>query len=285
MAALLVMVIGSANFNNNMGFLLAFLLAGVCFVSAVRARTCLKGATLAFARAEPVFAGGAATLVFGVRANTGRLVATLRPGRVEQSAPGVDICVNAGEEQLVEAPVWARRRGVLKRRFVELTSSYPLGLFEARAVFDVDAQCLVYPAPHPGDVDLPQARVGEAEGDAPGPGVDDFKGIRPYAPGDPLQRIAWKASSRASGLLVKEFQGWRGGGVDIDMREVPGVDVEHRLSLMCKMVLEAQRRGLDFGLSTPQRAIAPASGEGHVRQCLEHLALFGAPDMAGGDLE
>ena len=108
----------------------------------------------------------------------------------------------------------------------------------------------------------------------PGPGVDDFKGLRAYQPGDPLPRIAWKASSRGHGLLTKEFEGLFGRTPVLDWDRIGGPGVEDRLSRLCHLVLTAHNRNLDYQLRIPGFTRGPDRGEEHQHRCLEALALF-----------
>lgn len=51
--------------------------------------------------------------------------------------------------------------------------------------------------------------------------------------------------------------------------------IEERLSRLCAMVLEAERRGLGYGLRLPGREIEPGRGGEHMGRCLKELALYG----------
>ncbi len=79
---------------------------------------------------------------------------------------------------------------------LRVESVYPLGILRAWAYFDGDSQCLVYPAPR-GHLPLPFAPA-TASGltQLHGVGSDEFAGLRPYTPGDPVRAIAWKTLAR-----------------------------------------------------------------------------------------
>ena len=53
-------------------------------------------------------------------------------------------------------------------------------------------------------------------------------------------------------------------------------DVETRLSLLCRAVLEAEDSGLAYGLRLPGVVLEPDSGALHRHRCLEALALHEA---------
>lgn len=54
-AILMAILVGSINHNNNLGFILAFLLGGISFISIFHTFRNLSGLTLLSARATPVF--------------------------------------------------------------------------------------------------------------------------------------------------------------------------------------------------------------------------------------
>ena len=56
-ALLLAILFGSMNHNNNLGFLLTFLLGGIAFVSIFHTYRNISGLTLSSAKVSPVFAG------------------------------------------------------------------------------------------------------------------------------------------------------------------------------------------------------------------------------------
>ena len=60
-----------------------------------------------------------------------------------------------------------------------------------------------------------------------------------------------------------------------DFSEVPSDDLEERLSVLTRWIVDADRTREDYGLRLPGREFAPSHGEAHRRQCLEALALYG----------
>lgn len=281
------MLVGSANFGNNLGFLLTFLLTGMAVASILRTRAQVRGVGLKFVRAQPVFAGTSAVFEYSLRSplDVEGLELCLRDaaGRQAEASTTVDIAPDASVKVLLEA--YAPRRGLLRPGPVRLTSRQPFGLFLARRLVESEAVCLVYPAPAPGEVAMQRAH-GRPErggqGAQGGHGVEEFSGLRAYAPGDAMQRIAWKSSLRGQGLLTKEFEGLAGGAFLLDYAAQAPLPMEERLSRLCKMALTAERLGEPFSLLLPGKTLAADSGERHLRSCLRALALFapGAEDGA-----
>jgi uncharacterized protein (DUF58 family) len=89
--------------------------------------------------------------------------------------------------------------------------------------------------------------------------------------------VHWKVLARGQGLVTKQF----GGGVNEELWlkwEMLGQQpLEEKLSRLTRWVLEADARGMAYGLELPHRVITPQRGDGHRRQCLEALALFNLP--------
>ena len=65
----LAMFLGSLNYNNNLGFLLSFLLGSLAFVSIAHTYKNVAGITIGAAFAKPVFAGQKAVFEFLISGN------------------------------------------------------------------------------------------------------------------------------------------------------------------------------------------------------------------------
>jgi uncharacterized protein (DUF58 family) len=277
-AVLIGLLVGAVNYGNNLAFLMTFLLASIAFVSVIHAHRNLSGLARPVVRVRPVFAGENA--VFEItfpRTDRVRLAVDFK----FEDGPSVRVDLSPELTETVRAPVPAKHRGVLDPGGLKVWTRFPLGLFRAWTGFEAGARVMVYPKPARGPVDLEFGweSGGEREGARSGPGVDDFKDIRPYQPGDPMQRIAWKQSSRGQGLMTKEFEARLGASSLLDWSRLTGAGTERKLSLLCAMVLKAESLGVDYGLQLPGRTIDPARGEAHKRLCLEALALFRAPGV------
>jgi len=274
------MLVGALNSNNNLGFLLTFLLGSMAAVSIWHTRRNLAGIKLTYLRAKPVFAGETAHFEISLR-------------KADPTARAIDVHLTGGEPVMVDQAdgssvtigIAARRRGLLTPDPLALSTCYPFGLFRARLTLSHSAGCLVYPYPIDGFLQtVPGEPVSGTGSGHAGPGVEDFAGLKPYQPGDNLGQISWKAFSRGQGLLIKQFTGESGRILTIDWQAFKEPNLERKLSRMCGMVLNAHKAGLQFSLRLPMVAVSPARGENHLRACLAHLALFGLPGgTASGD--
>jgi len=272
-AMLAALLIGSINHDNNLGYLLTFLLGGISFASVFHTYRNVAGIRLVSIRCRPVFAGQQA--VFAI---------TVTPG--PRPRPAVSFHFPDGEQttanlhsnsrQTLKAVVNSVPRGMLKPGQLSVSTTYPLGLFRAGFALPVDASCLVYPRPLPSPLVADRGPGDEKnEGESGGPGVEDFSGLDVYRPGDQLHHISWKAYSRGQGLYTKKFEGRQGMTVYFNPDTLPGRDYELKLSRTCFMILSADAMRIAYGLKIGNKIIPPETGEKHKRQCLRELALAG----------
>lgn len=274
---LIAMLAGSINYNNNLGFLLVFLLGGTALVSMIHTYRNLLGLQALSVSAAPVFAGNAAVFHFFLQPGVHARKAIALSARKSKPAQ-TDLQSHA--EKSIPVAVPTHERGILQPGSFTLSTVYPLGLFRAWTVFRLKSHCIVYPAP----VDTPMvSRDEDIETDiekstlkpARAAGGQDFSGLKPYAPGDTVRHIAWKALSRGQGVFTKDFGSAAKQSILIfDFNQVAANDTEARLSRLCGMILQASRENLQYGLVLPGKTIPPGSGDTHRHLCLKTLAVF-----------
>ena len=151
-------------------------------------------------------------------------------------------------------------------------------LFRSWAWLHMDIEGLVFPAPAE-HAPLPpptMAAQGHRQHDARG--EEDFAGLRKYHEGDSPRHVAWKAYARSGQILSKQFAGADTSSQWFDFAEVEHRDVEQRLEILTRWIVDADRTLEDYGLRLPGLEYAPAHGEAHRRRCLEALALFDGAD-------
>jgi len=267
------MFLGSINYNNNLGFLLTFVLGSMAFVSIGHTYKNIAGLSVLFAGAEPVFAGEQAVFSFAVH---GAGKCRYGIGFALDGVQPADHDIPAAARRRVKLGVHAVSRGVFNPGRLILCTHYPLGLFRVQLKRPLGLECIVYPRPIAGWVHATAEKY-SAGGEEPsgGSGTDDFQGLKGYLPGDPLQRISWRASSRGQGLFTKDFNSRHSSSVYLDWYSLAGTDTERKLSLLCHGILTAQQRNLTYGLKLPGCTLAPANGQIHKTRCLKTLALYG----------
>ena len=269
---MLAMFLGSINYNNNLGFLLTFLLGSLAFVSIAHSYKNVAGLTIGPPFVKPVFAGQQAVFELIISGETDPRVGIRFAFKDGQSTY---YNIGAFENIPIRVSVRAPSRGILKPGPLLIYSDYPLGLFRVGTKINLDQGCIVYPVPRTGKAEPGNERSPDGD-DISGinPGSDDFNGLKNYTPGDPIQRISWKASSRGQGVFTKDFCGRYSRVITLDWYSLRAAETEDRLSMLCRLVLDADQNGLRYGLRLPGSSITPDIGRGHRLRCLKALALF-----------
>ncbi|HEX4985661.1 MAG TPA: DUF58 domain-containing protein [Burkholderiales bacterium] len=269
----ILMLLGAINYNLSLGYVLVFLMAGNGMVAMLHTWRNLARVSLRPGKSSPVFAGDRA--VFGIRVdNRASLPRVSLAVQVAGETPQY-FDVPARSEIEVEAGMSAPRRGILRPGRIRLFTTYPMGLFYAWAIIELDAHCVVYPRPEAGRVPLPPAQAASGEGPASGQGAEDFAGLRTFHPGDSPRRIAWKVYARNEQFLAKQFSGSGASELWLDLADTPErLGLEARLSRLARWVMEADAAGLRFGLHLPGVEIDADAGLPHREHCLRALALL-----------
>jgi uncharacterized protein (DUF58 family) len=272
-AVLALMLLGSLNYQNNLGLLFTFLLGSAAIVAMHHSWFNLLGLEVSARGGAPVFAGqdGEVSVTLGDTGNRPR--SGLAVGLGKATAGPRDI--PAGGRSSAPVAVPTARRGYRYIHQIQLETRYPIGLFRAWCYARVQARITVYPQPARRALEPPLSAAYRAntKGDL-GVGADDFVGFRDYRSGDSLRHLDWKALARERGLVIKKFGGDRADEVWLDWDRLPAVDLEERVSLLCRQVLDAAECGLSYGLRLPSRQVPIGHGELHKHRCLETLAIF-----------
>lgn len=266
------MLLGSMNYNNNLSFVLTFVLIGIGFVAMHQCQRNLVGLELSFAGADPVFAGQ--SLRFRV-AVTNRSRSARYGIRLYAPDTYSDIHdLQPGESKVFILPVATDARGWLVVPRFGVRTMFPFELFRSWAWLHMDISGLVYPAPADEAPRPPPTMAAHGHRQHDARGEEDFAGLRKYHEGDSPRHVAWKAYARSGQILSKQFAGADTSSQWFDFDELAGFEVEQRLSILTRWVVDADRTLEDYGLRLPGAEYGPAHGEAHRRRCLETLALF-----------
>ncbi|MGZ8289224.1 MAG: DUF58 domain-containing protein [Telluria sp.] len=282
-ALLLILLVGSINYNLGLGFALTFLAATCAVADILLTYKNLAQLRLRAGRVAPVFAGEDAQVELHLANRT----------RLDRYAVWVDFDpepdarhvtdVAAGASAAVVLSLPTETRGWLAAPRVRLVTRFPLGLFRAWSFWRPDARVLVYPFPEEEAPPLPMSGTASVDGIGHA-GNDNFAGIRSYQPGDSLRHLAWRQIARldpayGGQLATKHFEGGAKEELELDFDALPkALDIELRLSRMARWVLDAEQRGLPYGFRIGAHRFGAASGDAHRAACLRALALYGLED-------
>jgi len=270
---LLLLLLGSMNYNNSLGFALTFLLASLGNLGILSTYRNLSGLEFSLGKKDPCFAGDPLSLSllvsnhstnnqFSVMVESNSL---LEPARFD---------IAANETKSVTVYIKTQLRGQMPIPRFTLSTKFPLNLFRAWAYVHFEGQCLVFPRPlHLREPIATQTNGTSTQGDR-GRGADDFAGFRHFQIGDSPRLIYWKKSTHEQNLISKQFGGDHLTEHWFDARQVSDLPIEKGISQLCQWILRAEQRHEAYGLRLVQQEIPIGSGYLHQQQCLTCLALL-----------
>ena len=269
---LVLMLLGSINYDSNLGYLFTFLLGGIWLTSILHTWRNLLGLRISPQLAQAVFAGQEAdfNLLLDNHAKQTRYAISV----TAPQGQGTTTDLPAGEARQLSVTLPTQSRGELYLDRVTVYSCYPLGLFRAWTYAHLDLKCLVYPRPAADGEPPMLASYNPSETGDRGVGADDFVGLRDFRIGDSPRQIDWKALARERGLYSRQFGGDRSEQIRLDWDLLTDSEPEIRLSKLCRYVLLSAQRQQSYGLKLPGVNIPPATDERHKLQCLAALARF-----------
>ncbi len=266
------MLLGSMNYNNNLSFVLTFLLIGIGFVAMHQCQRNLVGLELTFAGTDPVFAGQSIQFRIAItnQSKSARYGIRIYHDKTESDVHDLQ----PGESKIFVLPVLTNRRGWVDLERFGIRTLFPFELFRSWAWLHMNLKGLVYPNPADHPPEPPPSRVAQGHRQHDARGEEDFAGLRKYNVGDSPRHVAWKAYARSGQLLSKQFAGADTSSQWFDFDDVPATDIEDRLSILTRWIVNADRTREDYGLRIAGRELPPAHGDTQRRQCLEAVALF-----------
>lgn len=257
-------------YNNNLAYMLAFLLGSVFFITILHTYQSLSGLTLQAGQTTPVFTGDQA----------GFVVKITNPTSVMRQHVQLNLKADEHFELKAHSQLQATLFGVTSKRgwqtigTVTISSRYPLGLFRAWSPIRFNSRVLVYPKPADQTVAYPDTGAAQGQQGQFKKGGDEYYGLQGYQAGDSIKHLHWKAYAKGLGLHSKLYGQESSAEIWLDYSFAPGQSLEERISVMCRWVVDAEQAGLCYGFVLGGLRIEPSNGQAHYRQCLEALALF-----------
>jgi uncharacterized protein (DUF58 family) len=282
---LFVMLLGSINYSNSLGYFLTFLLASVAVVAIFHTYNNLLHLSIGPAICAPVFAAEPSekqknntinnsksgfTVQIDNRGFAARF--SLQAFTAKDYISIQDIDKNSLNTLYLQHRY--KQRGQLPLPRFTLETRFPFGLFRAWTFVELDQTQLVYPKPA-NDTTLPIKNTGHSTGQKQeNSGTEDFKSLRTYVEGDPLQHVHWKSYARHHTMQTKEFSDTTADDLWLNWSDTTATGTENKLSQLTRWVLLADTANLAYGLHLPGITIKPTSGQQHLHSCLKQLALF-----------
>lgn len=274
---ILLMMVGATNYQNNLAFLLTFLISSIGLVSIISTFKNLQGLTFKLGSVESVCAGDTLQLLVHVSSSGNLAHHSISAGFSEEQRFYCDIKVV--EENQFLLPIKVNKRGWFYIPRIMTNSNYPFGFFRVWSWFKFSTPVLIYPQPIEPPIDGGLGSSDEESGDNKILGNDDLYGLKNYQAGDPLSRIDWKALARERGMLVKEFVSYQSQDLVFNWNDFAGVEDELKLSYLCFLVIEASKNNFEYSLRLPNLEVNKSSGKVHQEKCLRALALYGLEEI------
>ncbi|MDD5462908.1 MAG: DUF58 domain-containing protein [Methylococcales bacterium] len=257
-------------YNNNLAYLLAFLLASIFFISILHSYKSLAGLILEKGQSKRVFAGEAV----GFKVNISNPLDIERYNLQITLQDSKGLTIKAQNKACMTLYSSTQRRGWHTAGTVTISSTYPLGLFRAWSPVQFNFKELVYPKPSKLELPFPENSSSETLQGFRQKGADDFYGLREYQSSDSIKQIHWKTFAKGQGVFSKVYSGESSTEIWLNYGHTPGHDTEQRLSQLCRWVLDAESIGVRYGFSLPGFELSPDNSLSHTKKCLEALALF-----------
>ena len=268
-ALLVIMQLGALNYANNAALLLTCILAAAAWMSLFAGFRTLAGLELVAIHAAECHAGQSLPLTL-------HFLASARPRPSLRLRIGTHLFAFAlapGDGPGISIQLPAPRRGWMRPGRMKLWTEQPLGLFVVWSWINPRTSILVYPAIEESAPPLPHGSGQLGERFSAGDG-EEFSGLREYRSGDPQRRIAWKASARHDGLLVRESEVPVDDNRVLSYASLHGLEHEARIRRLTAWVIAADAAMLSYALELPELRIGPGLGHSHRHACLRALALM-----------
>jgi len=267
-----LMVIAATNYQNNLAFLLTFLILSLGLVSILFTFKNLQGLIFKLGIVESVFASQMLRVTIHLSSQSKQNHFTIGTGVSDSSVYFSNVLTKRDNQVII--PIQSHQRGWFQLPRIMATSSFPFGLLKVWSWFQFATPVLIYPKPIEPPAAAKQGRQDEEEGVTKASGSDDLYGLKTYQAGEPISRIDWKAFARERGLFSKEFVAYQSQDLVFDWNDFPNTEKELRLSYLCYLVVEASKCNYEYSLRLSEKLIPKDCGEQHKRKCLEALALF-----------
>lgn len=279
-AIVILMLIGATNYQNNLAFMLSFLLVGVGLVTIIYTYKNLQNIEFCEGQPSELFAKQSGVMAITLNSHNDESHASIGIGWDSGYKKGIEnlIYVDVPEHGLtnVNLTFTPNKRGKQKLPRIMVSSVFPFGWFRTWAYFGLAREVLVFPQPlePPQRFEVSGGDEMESEQGKRTVGNEDFYGLKSYQPGESMSRIDWKSFARERGLHVREFASVQGNELSFRWEEFEGFPDEARVSFLAYMVLQASHQNLAYSLSLPGQHIGFDEGDIHRRNCLSALALF-----------
>lgn len=275
----LVLGLAAIGTGNNLLYLVLGAMLGFITLSGWLSEQMIRRLEVRRRPVRGVTAGGTGRITYDLR-NAKRHLPSLAVeiGEAGREGSAWVAALEAGEHAVARAEAVFPRRGVYPLETVTLATSFPFGLFRKERDLEIAGEAVVWPR-HDRALREPRLagerirRAGESFAGAAG-ARGEYRGLRPYRPGDDPRDVHWRTSARMGQPVVREYERDRATAlwICLDLRTSPGDDAEAAVELAASLASAASRRGDPFALATADARVAPGTGPAQLERVLDALA-------------
>lgn len=265
--------VAAVNTGNNLLYLIVSSLLSFMLVSGVVSLYNLRGLIVLLVPPEEVYAGDETAFRVVVK-NVKRLPSFLVVVKKDKNACVFPFVPAKGETE-DSLKLSFEKRGFYPAVRVEVSSPFPVGMFERFFELEVEVNLVVFPQLLP--------VVGHFSGEGlqdrgwslkheRRKGYEELYGVREYA-GEPPKLIHWKLSAKTGSLYVKDMIEESAPPIVLSLDMVEGT-LEERISRLSYLVVKYLSEGRAVGLKLGAKTLEPSSGSQQKRRLLTELALL-----------
>ena len=254
-----LLLIGAINFQNNLGFLLAFGLITVGFLSLLRSGFNLSDIKLQLDHIEPLEAESKGqTITLHIQAEGIREGLMIRP---RWPAAETQWIKRLNTDQRLDILIPSFPRGTHALPDIEFGSVYPFGWVMLRGKWNTQQKLTVYPRPLE-----PKSKLSSRA-----KGIQTELAVREYRAGDKPSQIAWK-KSKSVNHLVTRIQDRKSHQEHVSDTQYHDLPKETVLSHMAWEVLDHFANDRSWSFELGGVIIERDSSKAHRDRCLKALA-------------
>jgi len=218
-----LLMLGAINSQNNLLFIVFGLVMSSIVVSGILSGTMLMGISASRVPSPMIAVGESGAIEYTIT-NKGRILPAfallvreieppsdstrVRPGTRARTLPAFARCIHPGHSARIRAETLGLARGAVPLVGIEISTSFPFGIFRKSIRFADRTELLIAPTTRSipaSDLDAITGRLRAGSSPRPRAGRGlDFFGLRDYVPGDSPKRLAWKAWARTDQIVVHQ---------------------------------------------------------------------------------
>lgn len=282
--ATILIALAALNTANNLIYLVFSMMLSILFLAVVILRLNLKRLILKVSYPQPLFAKRSSRVTIALTNDKRHIPSYSIKVLVPEKRGGTGYFpeVSCLSEIQQDVPVFYERRGVYRYGDFSIESSFPFLFLSKRILCPVKGEVIVYPEIKELDRSITatvnewyetvQTRTGQG---------DEFSMVREFRYGDDRRRIHWKASAKATQLLMKEYDTYEPKKLTIildNLKPHEEESFEKAVSLAASMTDKFLNEGFFVRLLTCRKMIPFGNSKDHLFKVLDILAVIEGQD-------